>query len=520
MEQQVLIVGAGPTGLVLALWLQRLGVNCRIVDKASGPGTTSRAMVVHARSLEFYGQLGIADAVIAAGEKATVLDAHLDRRRVARIPFANFGEGLSPYPFMLVLPQDMHERVLEEELTKVGVVIERDCELIGIEASEAGVLARLRTTRGEDTLSVDYLCGCDGAHSTVREKLGIRFPGRTYEQVFFVADAAVTGTMADDKPHMALTDRDMLGIFPLKSGTDWRLIGIVPSSVTKNIHDVNYEDVADHVWRYAGIKSSKVNWFSTYHVHLRVAGAFRKGRAFLVGDAAHIHSPAGGQGMNTGIGDASNLGWKLAAVLQGRAAPALLDSYSVERIAIAHHILRSTDRIFRFQASPSSLMRAARRWLTPSFPALMRFGGVRRFVFRTISQIALDNRGGPISTGSVGRVHSGERLPWVRLDRRASNHDALRDLDWQVHVYGDAPEALEAFCASHGLALRRFPSTRAARAAGLQRGALYLVRPDGHLGFVARKGDVPALADYLARLQLRPRAARRSEASSRGVRSE
>jgi 2-polyprenyl-6-methoxyphenol hydroxylase-like FAD-dependent oxidoreductase len=506
MEQrQVLIVGAGPTGLVLALWLSRFGVGLRIIDKAPRAGTTSRAMVVHARCLEFYRQLGIADVVIEAGEKARLLDGHLDRKHIARIPFGDFGEGLSRYPFILVLPQAVHERVLEAELKKAGVSVERNCELLEIEHTNDSILTRLRTATGEENTRFEYLCGCDGAHSSVREKCGISFPGGTYEQVFFVADAAIAGQMVDDNVHFAFTDREMLGVFPLKRRASWRLIGIVPRNVTKAIHEISYADVADQVRHTAALEATRVNWFSTYHVHHRVAGAFRKGRAFLLGDAGHIHSPAGGQGMNTGIGDASNLGWKLAAVLQGRAEAALLESYGAERIAIAYRIVRSTDRIFSFQVSPSWPMRMARRWLTPLIPALMRLGAVRRFIFRTISQIAFAYRESPISAGSAGRVRGGDRLPWFQLANGGDNHEALRDLDWQVHVYGEVPKSLETCCRKRGLPLRQFPWGRPARAVGLDENALYLVRPDGHVGLAARKEDFAALEQYLSRLEIRPR---------------
>jgi 2-polyprenyl-6-methoxyphenol hydroxylase-like FAD-dependent oxidoreductase len=507
MEQrQVLIVGAGPTGLVLALWLSRFGVTVRIIDKAPAAGTTSRAMVVHARCLEFYRQLGIAEAVIEAGEKATLLDGHLDRKLIARIPFGDFGEGLSRYPFMLVLPQDVHEHLLEDELKRAGVSVERNCELLDFEQTTDHVLARLGTARGEDNARFEYLCGCDGAHSSVREKCGISFPGGTYEQVFFVADAVVTGRMADDNVHFAFTDREMLGVFPLKRRESWRLIGIVPRNVTKDVHAIGYDDVADQVRHTTGLEALRVNWFSTYHVHHRVAGEFRKGRAFLLGDAAHIHSPAGGQGMNTGIGDASNLGWKLVAVLQGRAAATLLESYPAERIAIAYRIVRSTDRIFSFQVSPSWAMRMARRWLIPLIPALMRIGAVRRTMFRAISQIAFAYRESPISAGAAGRVRGGDRLPWFRLADGVDDHESLGDLDWQVHVYSEAPKSLEMCCMKRGLRLRQFPWSRAARAAGLEQRALYLLRPDGHVGFAAPKDEVAALEHYLSRLGIRARA--------------
>jgi 2-polyprenyl-6-methoxyphenol hydroxylase-like FAD-dependent oxidoreductase len=511
MRHQVLIVGAGPTGLVLALWLKRLGVDVRIIDQAPAPGATSRAMVMHARTLEFYGQLGIASAAIEAGEKGLAINAHLNRKLIARIPFGDFGEGLSPYPYTLVLPQDVHERLLQEELGKVGVKVEQGTELISFRDEGDTVRANLRTGRAEESLTVEYVCGCDGAHSIVRQQLGIGFPGGTYRQVFYVTDAAVSGCMADDEIHFAFSDNDIFGIFPLKLRENWRLIGVVPQSIKKGIHDIAYDDVAEQIDRDAGLTASRVNWFATYHVHHRVADSFGIGRAFLLGDAGHIHSPAGGQGMNTGVGDASNLAWKLAAVLQRRAAPAVLDSYLAERLAIARRIVRSTDRIFSFQVSPSWLMRAGRRWLTPLMPSLMRVGNVRRFVFRTISQIAFEYRRSPISAGAAGYVHAGDRLPWIELGHHVDNYAVLRSLDWQVHVYGAASHELRQSCVANGLTLQEFPWVGSSQAKGLERDAIYLVRPDWHVGLAARRQDISALNDYISRLALRPRTTERVE---------
>jgi 2-polyprenyl-6-methoxyphenol hydroxylase-like FAD-dependent oxidoreductase len=504
MARRVLIVGAGPTGLVLALWLKRLGIAVRIIDRAPAPGTTSRAMVVHARTLEFYDALGIADATIAAGEKGLVLNGHLYGSLLARIPFGDFGEGLSPYPFMLVLPQDVHERLLQDELRKCGTEVEQSCELVRFEEHADGVRATLRTSAGEETVHADYLCGCDGARSTVREQLGTAFSGGTYKQVFYVADAEIAGAMADDEVHFALSEYEILGVFPLKHRRGWRLIGIVPQEIRKDIQQITYDDVADQIRRVGRLTASKVNWFSSYHVHHRVADSFREGCVFLLGDAAHIHSPAGGQGMNTGIGDAANLAWKLAAILQHRAAPALLDSYPAERIAAARRIVASTDRIFSFQVSPSWSMRAARRWITPLMPALMRWRGVQHFMFRTISQIAFEYRESPISVGSAGRVYAGDRLPWVKFADGSDNFAPLRHLDWQVHAYGAAANEVETFCAESRLALHVYPWSKGVAAAGPERDALYLIRPDGHIAFAGKRDAIEAMRAYVARWEIRP----------------
>ncbi len=198
-----------------------------------------------------------------------------------------------------------------------------------------------------------------------------------------------------------------------------------------------------------------MNWFSTYHVHHRVTEHFRKGRAFLLGDAAHIHSPAGGQGMNTGIGDAINLAWKLAAVLAGRAGDDLLDSYEAERIGFARRLVATTDRVFSFATAEGTLADILRTRIAPLLiPRVAAFDAVREYLFRTVSQITLNYRGGPLSRGAAGHVHGGDRLPWVRIDG-ADNFASLASMDWQVHVYGSPGAELTAWCAGSQCAAAR-----------------------------------------------------------------
>jgi hypothetical protein len=234
-----------------------------------------------------------------------------------------------------------------------------------------------------------------------------------------------------------------------------------------------------------------------------VAAHFREGHAFLLGDAAHIHSPVGGQGMNTGIGDAVNLAWKLATVLQGRADPSLLDSYEPERIAFARRLVATTDRAFQFINNDGSIARFVRVRLVPLLmPALFSFREARRLLFQTISQTNVNYRGSALAAGSAGRVKAGDRLPWARQENGTDNFASLRSLDWQAHVYGEVSAETEGTCAQVGLSLQRFPWSEAAGKAGIARDAFYLVRPDGYVGLAA-VGDAPAaLRDYQARLGL------------------
>jgi hypothetical protein len=248
------------------------------------------------------------------------------------------------------------------------------------------------------------------------------------------------------------------------------------------------------------IDVERVNWFSTYRVHHRVAERFRVGRAFLLGDAAHVLRPVGGQGMNTGSGDAVNLSWKLADVLRGRAPAALLDTYEPERIAFARRLVATTDRAFQFVTQNGGLAARLRVNVAPQvIAAAFATRAVRRLLFRTVSQTSIEYRDSALSAGHAGRVHAGDRLPW--LGPAGSEHDnfaPLAGLAWQLHVHGRAQPEFAAFCAQNGLPLHVFAwSARSARA-GFAENASYLVRPDGYVAWAEPTQSSEKLAQYLA----------------------
>jgi 2-polyprenyl-6-methoxyphenol hydroxylase-like FAD-dependent oxidoreductase len=502
-DTQVLIVGAGPTGLVLALWLNRLGVRVRIVDKVAEPGTTSRALVVHARTLEFYRQIGLAAEVVKRGCEFAAANLWVKGRQVGHVGFGAMGHGLSPFPYMLIFPQDEHERLLIERLAQAGVIVERPTELIGCEDRGDCVVAQLRRSDGTvEHCTADYVAGCDGAHSTVRQVIGSGFPGGMYEHMFYVADVAAAGPVMNGELHVALDEVDFLAVFPLHAGGHARLIGTVRTDSVDKQESLTWNDVSKTVIDRLGIRVKEVHWFSTYHVHHRVAERFRQDRMFLLGDAAHIHSPVGGQGMNTGIGDAVNLAWKLAAVVNDHAAPRLLDSYEPERIAFARRLVATTDRAFTLVTSPGRFARLVRVSVVPRIlPALFRSKAVRRFMFRNVSQIAINYRDSALSQGSAGRVQAGDRLPWVPLvsaaEGRPDNFAPLASIAWQVHVYGTCGQSLAKYCDGRGLPVHAFPWTAAAARAGLQQNAMYLVRPDGYVGFADARATPAVLERYL-----------------------
>jgi 2-polyprenyl-6-methoxyphenol hydroxylase-like FAD-dependent oxidoreductase len=492
---------------VLALWLAHYGIRIRVVDKASEAGTTSRALVVHARILEWYRMMGIADDLLAASRKMVAANLWVGGRRRARAPFGDIGKGLSPFPYAVIFPQDEHEKLLIAKLAEAGVRVERGIEVAGLAATASGVTATLQAADGtRSQCACAYLAGCDGAHSFVRGAIHAQFPGGTYQHVFYVADVQASGAVDNGELNVALDTADFLAVFPLKAPGHVRLVGTVSDRAVSEHHKLEWDDVRQGILALLRIDVRAVNWFSTYHVHHRVTQDFRDGGVFLLGDAAHIHSPVGGQGMNTGIGDAVNLAWKLAAVLRGRAAEALLDTYTPERRAFALKLVASTDRAFVFVTRDGPLARFVRMRLVPALlPRLFTLQAVLRFMFRTVSQTAVEYRASELSRGHAGGVRAGDRLPWVEHALPSGdNFGPLGARDWQVHVYGEPSAEMTERCAQRGIALHAFPWGSEARAKHLGRDAAYLVRPDGYVAWADARQDAAGLGSYLDRWQVTP----------------
>jgi hypothetical protein len=298
--------------------------------------------------------------------------------------------------------------------------------------------------------------------------------------------------------HVALDATDFLAVFPLSDEGRARLVGTVRDEAEHESEHLSWNDVSKRVLAQMRIEVERVNWFSTYHVHHRVANQFCIGRVFLLGDAAHIHSPVGGQGMNTGIGDAVNLSWKLGAVIHQRANESILKSYEMERIGFARRLVATTDRAFTGVTSRGTIARLLRlQVVLLVFPFVFKFAAVRRAFFRTLSQTAINYRGSVLSEGRAGTICGGDRLPWVRNGTGSDNFTPLTSIDWQVHVYGDAAAELRALCEVRKIPLHVFAWRPEMKATGLQRDASYLVRPDGYVALAHPETSAQAVASYL-----------------------
>jgi 2-polyprenyl-6-methoxyphenol hydroxylase-like FAD-dependent oxidoreductase len=509
-HKPICICGAGPTGLVLALWLTKRNIPLRIIDKAEKPGTASRALAVHARTLEFYRQMGIDTAVIDSSIEFQAIHLWLRQKEKGTLLLNGAAEDISAFPYVRIFPQDEHEALLEKELCRLGVHVERGTELVALQEMPGGVRLRLKKKgEPEEIAEASYLAGCDGARSFVREKIGAGFPGGTYSHTFYVADIAAQGAMVNRDLNLALDESDFLAIFPLKEKGRVRLVGAVrdrqnsrnpsPSdegdghslqSDGNDPHPLQWSDVSQDIFRRLDLEIKEINWFSTYRVHHRVTDHFRIGRVFLLGDAAHVHSPVGGQGMNTGIGDAVNLAWKLEAVLRDGAPDALLDTYESERIKFARRLVASTDRAFSLADSRGVFASGVRTRLVPNlFPVLFKRRAVRRLVFRMISQTGIHYRDSALSEGSAHGLRGGDRLPWLMGQ---DNYTVLQSMDWQMHCYGEAPQELSEWCMRSSIPLHVF------RPAGvIGHGAICLVRPDGHIGWIGNKTMTGELTRYV-----------------------
>ena len=544
LDVQVLVVGAGPTGLTAACLLKELGISALVVDTRAGTTTRSKALVLQARTLELFEKIGIASAAVEQGEPLRWMTPIVRGKPRGRVDISQLGAGLTRYPYLLSLEQSRTEELLHSALQQRGGQVQWNTTLVSFEQDQQGVTAVLRSGGGAGAGSAapaavpthvrcQYILAADGAHSTVRHALGIPFEGATYQHQFVLADVAAPG-LAQQSLSLFLSWNGFAAFFSMKGSNRARAISMMPggsaaaapapAAAARTAAGADADDqppfaeVAQAIQHSAGarVQMEDPRWCSIYRLHHRAAARLHQGRAFLLGDAAHIHSPAGGQGMNTGIQDAFNACWKVAAVLQRDANPALLETYHAERHPVALALLHGTDRVFSMATSSALPARVLRACVLPYvLPVVFRMQGFRRKVFRRVSQIAVRYRHSALSEDVRGgsRVCAGARMPWVDTPAGAALSAAQAGLHGLVVMMdpGSGATAAQGVAGlTHQLAawapwLRVHAVQRGApgaeplfQACGVgEEGALLLVRPDGYIGFVGTMAQRDALRAYL-----------------------
>jgi 2-polyprenyl-6-methoxyphenol hydroxylase-like FAD-dependent oxidoreductase len=536
-----LIVGAGPSGLMLAAQLRWLGVPFRIIDRAFDRARESRALAVQARTLEILDSLDLADELVARGSTSTRLVIHFGGRTAASATLGSIGATDTRYPFILFVSQAETERVLDDYLASSGGSVERGVELSGFEASDEGVDCALRHVNGqEEHVRASFVFGCDGAHSVVRRVGGFSFDGGSYPEEFVLGDVEADGALEPNAIHSFADGGGVAMFFPLGSPTTWRVIAMraeatgrqrgVPESDGSPVGPLTLDELQSIVAvpTAGSVVVRDPAWLSKFRLHHRQVARYRRGRVFLVGDAAHIHSPVGAQGMNTGMQDAWNLGWKIAMVLRGDAKDDLLDTYDAERWPVGRRLLRYTDRIFStFTSAMSGGVFASwfrRAVVARVMPKVFDSPSLRAAVFGFVSELGIRYRRSPLAREGRPRLRrgprAGDRLPDAQLTldgditslQRAAvgpgfvlllcgdpaRWDGAR-VDELVRRYGLTKAARLSDSAFPGAIVDE--SSRTLSCLGAENGGQYLVRPDGYIAFRCAGYDLDGLDSYLSALR-------------------
>ncbi len=529
----VLVVGAGPTGLVMALELARRGIGCRIIDKLPAATQTSKALAIQSRTLELFDMMGIIEEALQHGLQVSAANLYANGKSMAHMPF---GELNCPYPFILDLAQSETEKMFAERLAQLGIAVERQVELLGLMQDEQGVTATLRHAGGqEETVRCAWLIGCDGAHSSVRHLLQMSFDGAAYPEDFALADVKIHWSLPANEMHLFLHEKGIFAAFPLPGGR-YRLIVETSEHADK---EKQPEPTLEDFQRYLkergpeGATLDDPVWMSAFRIHARKVKHYRQGRVFVAGDAAHIHSPAGGQGMNTGIQDVFNLAWKLALVQTKHAPVTLLDSYEVERHPVAESVLHTTDLMIRMGTLHNPLLRHVRNSVVP---LLSQLEPVKQRFVEQISELTINYRNSPIVAGQSGHSlpvfshegpQPGDRAPEVQpllhadgtathlfellrstkhilllLAGENSSPDTVQQLTMLANQvserYGELMQAFMVVADKRLLSegLTDVPVLWDKERIMFRRygdGGFYLVRPDGYIGY---RGQVNAIEHF------------------------
>jgi len=515
----VLIVGAGPSGLMMAAQLLRNGIHPVIIDNKKGPTDQSRALAVQARSLEIYRQLGIVDTVINNGEKAEGLQFNQNGKPLAKLSVSNLGEGKTLFPYVLVYEQSKNERALLDYLTQNCCPVYWNTNLKSVTQTSRGVEVILNDSDSDFMLTADWLIGADGGHSVVRKELNIPFTGDTYPSRFYLTDVKIKNRPGN-YINMHLAQKGFVGFFPMIGDDTYRIFGSLPQQLSDK-PDITLDDVLPAIKSItkSDVEIESCKWFSIYKLHHRVADQFRQDRCFLIGDAAHIHSPVGGQGMNTGLQDAYNLAWKLAAVINKQIRPEILNTYSEERLPVAKTLVNTTDRAFKLMMADGLLANLFKKYLMGrAISFLWSKPGLRESFFKVLSQTGIHYHESKINLHlSQGtKIIAGDRLPYLKV------YDEKKQTETDLHEWCSKPGftfiALgkqtedELFRLAKWITLNYptvlnffyLPPTQKNRhifdafEIGANRHKTLIIRPDMYIGFINDSVDLVKIDNYLS----------------------
>ena len=533
----VLVVGAGPTGLTMAAELARYGIACRLIDKGAGPTQLSKAIGMQARTLEILDNLGIIDEILAAGHVVHGLSGHVNARRIFHF---TYDELDSPYPLLLNIVQSDTERILGGLVARHGIAVEWETELLDFTQDAAGVDVRVRRPDGTDEeIRAQWLVGCDGARSFIRHALDMTFEGQTYDEYFALADARIDWRLPDDEIHAFVNPDGVLFVLPLGEGRHRLILADKSRDVdgdgNPDAPDPSFEDFqrAMEIRGPGDTTVSDPGWMTAFRVNARVAGRHRVGRAFVAGDAAHIHSPVGGQGLNTSVQDAHNLAWKLAHVLNGDADESLLDTYDAERGPVAQSVIKMTNGLTHVLTLDNVGAQHVRNVI---MPLVGHVDAVTRQIAAQDSEITVNYRHSPIvgefRDGVFGQLRfaggprPGDRAPDVQplvLQDDAGDRffDVIRNATWHTLLLFEGDEPSEAtrqtLAELAAEAERSYPGRLRAYVVAAEPGegrigdpdgllheryhaedpSLYVIRPDGYIALRGRPPELEVLRQHL-----------------------